>query len=956
LCHKPVFLISINPDIILKKFNMKRYLLLIALCSNLILMLFSSCKQPASNNTSRQEQVNTPDKYDLPAELAREEFEKTKDPELGYVPTERLMTALEYARQSRISQLSLSSTPWQERGPTTDTAGPSGNSRPNNDMTSGRIRALCVDLSDPTGNTVWTGGVAGGLWKTTNINVRPSNWTLINDFFANLAVTGICQNPANTQELYFCTGEAFFNFDAVRGLGVWKSSNGGVTWTQLPSTSTYQYCTRIACDASGNVYMGVRGIGLLRSTNGGSTWTNITPSGLNNDISDIRISSTGRMHVTSGIFSTTGYRFTDIPATVTSATWTSSTTPLPASSVRIELACKGNTLLALPSNGAFDITTLYKSTDGGANWVATGTTPSFTSGQAWYCVAADIDPENPLNMIVGSLDCFKTTDGGATWTKISTWASLSGQYVHADQHNIIWQTSNRIIFACDGGIHYTSNGGTTIRDRNAGLRLKQFFSVAIHPSANYFLAGAQDNGSHRMRNIGLGGSVEVTGGDGAFVHIDQNEPQIQFTSFVRNQYRRSIDGGNSWVSVNLSSSTGQFINPTDYDDVNNHMYCGNSSGTYRRWLNASSGNTNETVVVSNMPGSVTAVTVSPFTANTVYLGTNSGSTIMRIDNANTFASNSAGTLIATGVNTGVVSCINTGTNDNNLIISSSSYGVQQVWITSNGGTSWTNVDGNLPDMPVRWCMFAPGNNNKAILATETGIWTTSLLNGASTVWVADPFFPPVRTDMLQYRAADNAIAAATHGRGIWTQSLLLLLPTPKVTLQGQWMDDNQVQLDWKYTDPVQAASFEIEAAAEGGGSFAKVGKLNYNGNSYTFRHRPTTLRMFYRVKVIMPNGSTQYSNPVLLRGRGRNSELELVNLYPNPAESQMQIGYQVPGSGMVSLDITSTDGKRWLHREEKISSAGLYSRTLEVQSLPAGVYILTIQQNGGLRYRRFVKK
>jgi trimeric autotransporter adhesin len=923
---------------------------LIALCIIICAFLTLACKQ------SKETEY---DRYDEPAGIAREEFEKTKDPELGYVPTERLVAAIEYAKMMRVNVSPLSATPWSERGPYVDTAGPSGNSRPNNDRTSGRIRAVWVDLTDPTGNTVWVGGVAGGLWKTTSINTNPANWTPINDFFNNMAVTGICQNPANTQIMYFCTGEGFFNFDAVRGAGVWKSTNGGSSWTYLATTSSYTYGTKIVCDAAGNVYLGTRSNGLLRSTDGGSTWTPITPTGMGAGISDIEYSSTGRLHIAGSHNGTPLYRYSDAPATVTSATWTAPTTAYPVTGTdRCELACSGNTLLALPNDAASDnVLTIYKSTDGGVTWAATGTTPGFGSGQGWYCLAAAIDPSNSNNMVVGSLDCYKTTNGGTSWTKISTWAAFSGQYVHADQHEIIWQTSNRLIFACDGGIHYTSDGGTTIRDRNVGLRLKQFFSVAIHPTTtNYFLAGAQDNGSHRLRNAGLGGSVEVTGGDGAYVHIDQDQPLFQWTSYVRNQYRRSTDGGNTWTSINISSSLGQFINPTDYDDAANIMYCSNSAGTYRRWTDPQSGSTSASITIPELNGSnVWALTVSPFTSNRLFLGT-AGGRVVRIDNANTIASGSAGTNITSNLATGTINCINFGTTENNIIISSSSFGVQQVWISSNGGTTWTNVDGNLPDMPVRWCMYAPDNNNKAILATDAGVWVTSLLNGSSTVWVADGTFPTVRTDMLQYRASDKLVAAATHGRGLWTQSLPVLLPTLKATLQGKWVNSDYAELNWKYDAPETNVSFELEAAPEGQ-PFVKIGSTGYKGAYYSMQYRAAAPRMLYRVKVKGADGSVQYSNLVLLRSNDRKGNtVEIAKLYPNPVKNTLSADFRIPGAGTTNLQITDMNG-RWLwKREEVLSAAGQYNRSIDVSGLKPGVYVLTLRHNGVVSFQRFVKE
>ena len=127
------------------------------------------------------------------------------------------------------------------------------------------------------------------------------------------------------------------------------------------------------------------------------------------------------------------------------------------------------------------------------------------------------------------MNLLKSTDGGTTFSKISEWVGTTGQYCHADQHEIIWyDNGNKLLVASDGGICYSTNKGTTISDKNIGLRLKQFYGVSIHPSStNYFLCGAQDNGTHQFNNAGLSSSVEVTGGDGGITSIDPDEPLFQ---------------------------------------------------------------------------------------------------------------------------------------------------------------------------------------------------------------------------------------------------------------------------------------------------------------------------------------------------------------------------------------------------------------------------------------------
>lgn len=774
-------------------------------CIILLLIIATGCVSTRPHKLYPERENETAkenDMYDGPDKAAQFEFNRTKDPATGIIPRGSYVAALNKTTELKVAagfgpgSTNQFGAGWVERGPTSDVVGSSnGNTRANSGVASGRIRAVLVDAADATKKTVWVGGVDGGLWKTTDITVSPANWTLVNDYMSNLAIADIVQQPGNPNNMFLCTGEGYFNIDAVGGNGVFKSTDHGVTWTQIASTTGWS-ANRIQVDAAGNIYVATAAAGsftatgLQRSTDGGNNWVNITPTGSSSRIADMELSSTGRMHIATGLGnSTVGmYRYTDNPATVTSAGWTASATAFPypsGANCRVELGCNGNVLYALPSNTAAQVATIYKSTDGGANWAATASQPAagWASAQAWYSLGVDIDPSDPTNgCIVGGLDPYKTTNGGTTWTKIADWTNnaslppLTTQYVHADIHKIVWyDNGNKLIFACDGGIHYSSDKGVTIRDRNIGLRIKQFYSCAIHPSTtNYFIAGAQDNGNHKFTNAGLSSTEEFIGGDGAFTAIDQNEAQFQFAAYVFSVYRKSTDGGATWSTVNWSSSVGQFINPWDYDNTGNRIYGCWSAGQYFRWDDPQSGTTASAVTVAAFNSAVVStVHVSPYTTNQVYFGTAAGR-VVRVTNAQSATptgTNITGAGMPAGAN---LSCVNTGTDDNNLIACFSNYGVASVWVSSNGGTNWTSLDNNgvnLPDMPVRWCMFYPGDNTRAILATETGIWETDLINGTSTVWVANTSFPTVRTDMLEYRSADGILAAATHGRGLWTTTI-----------------------------------------------------------------------------------------------------------------------------------------------------------------------------------------
>jgi hypothetical protein len=266
------------------------------------------------------------EEYDGPAERDSLEFMKTVDPTLGYVPYERMQSVMERAIQEDV----LGDPPvssgilWEERGPIRDIVGPSngnlrGASRANLYYTAGRIRAVLPDtLNDPSGNTVFAAGVAGGLWKCSNFwSGDVPNWTVVNDYFVNMAISSICQDPTNPQVMYFSTGEPTSNADAVIGGGFWKTTDGGNTWFRLPASEPFVRTFKLVCDASGNVYAALRPtvfpreqpFGLVRSKDGGVSWENITPSNLtsaNNVCTDLEFSAGGRLHAAFGYLGGTG--------------------------------------------------------------------------------------------------------------------------------------------------------------------------------------------------------------------------------------------------------------------------------------------------------------------------------------------------------------------------------------------------------------------------------------------------------------------------------------------------------------------------------------------------------------------------------------------------------------------------------------------------------------------------
>ena len=706
-------------------------------------------------------------------EAMQRDVKMMKDPALGYVPAQRLIAAKEYKDRLMMNgrDVALTGVSWKSQGPKNQ---------------GGRSRTMLIDANDATGKTVFAASVGGGLWKTTDITAASPNWTSVNDLLGNLAVTSIAQDPASPNTMYLATGEGYGNIDAIQGLGVFKSTDGGTTWAQLAATnnSNFYFCQKLAVGTGGVLYVATAFGGLQRSSNGGTTFTKVLGSGLgitgatNNFCYDVKIATNGDVYssLSGSIHKSTNAGVTFLAAQT-----------LPVNAGRIEVACApsdANYVYAICESGDA-VAGILRTTDAGTTWVVR-TEPNdadpgipdtdFSRTQAWYDLSLAVDPLNRDVLFTGGVDIFKSADGAGTWTQVAHWYGGFGlQYAHADQHFVYYKpgSSTEAYFCNDGGIFRTTNANAavpTLTDKGANYVTAQFYSCAMHPTTltSYYLAGAQDNGTHQFNTSGIQNTAQVTGGDGAFCHIDQNQPQYQFTSYVGNDFNRSADNGATWT--NVTTTGGSFISPTDYDDLNNIMYMCDGTSNYRRWDNPQTGSTFVSVAVAAFGGQVTSLKVSPNTANRVFFGIDNGR-IFRVDNAQT--ATPTATNISTGLPAGYPACVEVETgNDNHLLVTYSNYGVNSIWESTNGGTTWTSVEGNLPDMPIRWALFNPGNNDQAIIATELGVWSTDNLNGGATVWgSSNSGLANVRVDMLQVRQSDKLVVAATHGRGLFTSDL-----------------------------------------------------------------------------------------------------------------------------------------------------------------------------------------
>jgi photosystem II stability/assembly factor-like uncharacterized protein len=214
----------------------------------------------------------------------------------------------------------------------------------------GRIRAILIH---PTlTSRIFIGAASGGIWRTDN---GGTTWAPVDDFMASLAVTSLVMDPTNTNVLYAGTGEGFYNFDALPGAGIFKSADGGVSWSQLSSTNnaSFRYVNRLAHHPTNanTLYAALRdAFAVVRSTDGGSSWTTILNT--NAPPADVKIQASNPSRILVGCQDITGGIGQVWLSTDGGSNWTEETVggagSLPDSTGRCEVAFgTGNTFFAL---------------------------------------------------------------------------------------------------------------------------------------------------------------------------------------------------------------------------------------------------------------------------------------------------------------------------------------------------------------------------------------------------------------------------------------------------------------------------------------------------------------------------------------------------------------------------------------------------------------------------------
>lgn len=725
-------------------------------------------------------------KFDRPDIAAMQDFIMTVDPETKTVPRERLLKAYNHLQLKKGNQL-------KEDMVWTNIPVEMG----------GRTRALMFDPNDPYSGKVWAGAVTGGLWYNENIYEETSSWIPVNDFWDNLTTSVIAYDPNNTETFYVGTGESetaiiTYRESSGKGVGIWKSTNAGETWTLLPSTSDFAYISDILVKNEGGssviyaaalsgLYKGAQHNteptdGLYRSSDGGESWEQVLPNIPGEDVpyapSDIEMGADGRIYIgTQNNLDNVGGAVILYSDEGTAGSWTvydnyntiinnHSTFDIPGRIMLAAAPSDANRIYALVGSGYtssgngfnyYYCNYILHSNNKGETWTEKSLPADISSGEnfatlAWHALVGKVNPTNPDELWVGGLDVFKTTDGGNTWlNRLSNWYDMyyggGDKYVHADIHEIIYSPADPeyLLIGTDGGVFYTDNSTNNepvFEQRNHNYSTLQFYTCDIAPpvTEDLLVGGLQDNGTLFTEGNPLTINDMIDGGDGAFCFFDENDPSgVLITSTYYNSYSFFWNNGNSSNYAGINS--GIFINPADYDSELNTIYANAMmfSGDHQDQLLRISG-------VPETPSeqfiNVESGATTPFSVVKVSKHSTIGTTtlILGTQEGRLFKVTNAESTPSTTEITGSsfppanISSIDIGGSEDTLIVTFSNYGVPSIFQSYDGGNSWQLKEGDLPDMPVRWVLYHPSDAKKALIATEMGIWYCDHLNESTILW------------------------------------------------------------------------------------------------------------------------------------------------------------------------------------------------------------------------------
>ena len=734
----------------------------------------------------------------------------------GTIPSERIAAAVEqlqFERALASQQLSASSSAqdWVPVGP---------------NAIGGRVNTI---VAANGGSPAYLGAANGGVWRS---NDGGSTWNPLTDRLGLYSIGALALNPFNANTVWCGTGDANATLDGYDGTGLFVSRDGGTSWLYRGLSETAHIAAVvIAPNDSNRVYVGALGKafttdpnrGFYRSLDGGLSWTRTLFVSDSTGVSDIAVNPVHPDTVYCATWERVRrlrYRraFGAECAVWRSAdggsTWTKIVNGLPAAGEdlgRIAIAVapsQPSRIYASVTSGAnsgYVGLGLYRSDDGGQTWARQdggSTHRNAFGGFSWYFGMLEVSPADPNEVWIGGVELLHSTNGGATL--VDATGSL-----HVD-HHALWMDpaspASHVYLGNDGGF-YAYSGGSW--QQSLGLPITQFYNGTVDPlNVNKVLGGAQDNGTSKTES-GVPGWVQILGGDGFQCLVN---PPGSNTILAEWQYccdegglKRSTNNGVSYGSTSGWSASDRYNWDTPFvaSQKNPNTMIAGSQRVYKS-TNAGvswspvSGDLTSGLSTSVVYSTISTVAISAADTNLYLAGTDDGH-VWRSQNAGVTWQE-----ITAGLPAAYVTHVEADPVDPQTIyVAHSGFGEDQhdprVFRSTNRGTTWTSISGNLPDAPVNDLVVDPLNTGTLYAGTDLGVFVTRNLG---QTWTALGGYMPIQPVWdLELHQASRRLFAFTHGRSVWMLDLgTVPLAVPTST------SGSRLALSTPSPNPAQAAS------------------------------------------------------------------------------------------------------------------------------------------------------